>query len=151
MLNVFGRTKDISWYGQGKSELDELVERIAKNKQNRSISKDPAPELGLFYRSDHLEFMKVGVPGLFLAMGFEHVEKGKEWLVKRNEEWTRSCYHKPQDVVYLEGDWKWELSGAVEDLLLMYEMCEELCSMKGEELPKWYSSAEFQRPEDEKK
>ena len=62
-LNAHGRTKDITLIGYGASDLDEYV-RDAAGEQGRVIRPDPEPEKGFYYRSDHFNFAKLGVPAL---------------------------------------------------------------------------------------
>ncbi|HVY72125.1 MAG TPA: M28 family peptidase, partial [Verrucomicrobiae bacterium] len=64
-FNQWGRTKDLPIIGYGNSTLDDIV-RIAAGLQDRVVMPEPSPEKGYFYRSDHFEFAKQGVPALFL-------------------------------------------------------------------------------------
>ncbi|MEO9477981.1 MAG: M28 family metallopeptidase, partial [Cyclobacteriaceae bacterium] len=63
-LYYMGLMKDLTVVGYGQSELDEWAEEIAK-KQGRYILADPTPEKGYFFRSDHFQFAKVGIPAIF--------------------------------------------------------------------------------------
>jgi len=60
-LNVSGRTKDLVIIGLGASELDDYA-RAAAKEQGRTLKPDAEPEKGFYYRSDHFNFAKVGVP-----------------------------------------------------------------------------------------
>lgn len=117
-LNIFGRTKDIFIIGYGNSELEEYAINAAK-RQNRTVVPDDEPEKGYFYRSDHFSFAKKGVPALYTKMGFQHIEKGEEWLREKTAEWTRTHYHQVTDEYNPE---EWDLSGAIEDIKLFFKV-----------------------------
>lgn len=123
LLNIFGKTSDCSFFGFGKSDLDDMaVEQLTV--QNRTLSPDPNPTNGMYYRSDHFNFVKKGVPSLFIYMGFNHIEKGWEWLININNEWTSECYHTPKDI-YMNNKtnkWCWDLTGASEDICLIMQI-----------------------------
>ena len=57
----WGRTKDFSIVGLGNSTLDDLTAE-AVQRQGRVLTGDTAPEMGFYFRSDHYEFAKAGVP-----------------------------------------------------------------------------------------
>ncbi|HEX8852445.1 MAG TPA: M28 family metallopeptidase, partial [Pyrinomonadaceae bacterium] len=63
-VNQWGRTRDIALLGGGLSTLDDLATQVARE-QGRTVKPDPEPEKGLYYRSDHFEFARQGVPGLY--------------------------------------------------------------------------------------
>jgi Zn-dependent M28 family amino/carboxypeptidase len=135
-LNIFGRMRDMTIVGYGKSELDEYVRRAAEE-QNRIVKGDPKPEAGTFYRSDHFSFAKKGVPALYARGGTEHLEKGEEWAVEKMEEYTKEHYHKPSD--RLEG-W-WNFAGMVEDIQLLFKVGVELSNT--DHFPNWREGEEF--------
>jgi len=123
VMNIFGATKDISFYGYGKSKLDHLIVKHT-NIQGRDVIPDPNPKNGMYYRSDHWPFAQIGIPSLFINMGFKSIDttKPKNYILNKNNEWTKKCYHKPEDryVNDPNNEWCWDLSGAVQDLELMY-------------------------------
>ncbi len=115
MLNVYGPTNDIIAVGYGLSELDEYLFEASKL-QSRSVKPDQKPEAGGFYRSDHFNFAKKGVPMLYLKQGTEHVEKGKDWLSEQTSNFNANIYHTVDDTY----DPNWDLDGAVQDLKLIF-------------------------------
>jgi len=114
-MNYIGRTKDVSVIGLGNSELDTLLEKAA-TAQDRVLVADQEPEKGYFYRSDHFELSKLGVPMLYPNAGYDHLEKGYAYGKAKADEYVANDYHAPSD----EYDPSWDLSGAVEDLNLYY-------------------------------
>ena len=77
-INQWGRTKDVSVVGLGASELDDYL-RQAAQEQGRTITPDPEPEKGFYYRSDHFNFAKQGVPALYPDSGVDYIGKSAEW------------------------------------------------------------------------
>jgi Zn-dependent M28 family amino/carboxypeptidase len=142
-LNIFGRVKDITIIGYGNSELDQYVEKAAA-KQDRIVNPDPMPQKGGFYRSDHFNFAKQGVPSLYAKGGMQHLEKGEEWMRNEVEEWTSQYYHKTGD--NYEPDW-WKLDGIVEDLQLLFDVGYMLSNE--DKFPNWYEGKEFKAKRDE--
>jgi Zn-dependent M28 family amino/carboxypeptidase len=135
-LNIYGQMKDITVIGYGSSELDKYIEDAAAE-QGRVVKPDPTPEKGSFYRSDHFSFSRVGVPSLYPSIGMDHVEHGMEWTKAARRKYSSLHYHKPSD----EFDPNWDLSGAIEDLQIIFKVGYRL-SMKST-FPKWKEGSEF--------
>ncbi len=135
-VNVWGRTKDLTVVGMGQSTLDDLAKRIAAE-QGRVLKPDPEPEKGFYYRSDHFEFAKVGIPSFDPDDGVDYVGKPPGWGIENRDKYTANDYHKPSDEV--KGDW--DLSGMVEDSVLYFRMGQELAT--GSEWPEWSPTSEF--------
>ncbi|HTI68820.1 MAG TPA: M20/M25/M40 family metallo-hydrolase [Candidatus Limnocylindria bacterium] len=114
-LNQWGKTKDIRVVGYGNSTLEDVLQK-AVTQQKRVMLPEAHPERGTFYRSDHFEFAKVGVPALYLHSGNDYKDKPPGYGEKRVNEYLDQDYHKVSDEVKPE----WDLSGAVEDLRLLY-------------------------------
>ena len=73
-LNVWGKTSDMVICGAGNSTLDDMATDILKA-HGRTVTGDAEPEKGHFYRSDHFEFAKQGVPALDPEMGKSFIGK----------------------------------------------------------------------------
>jgi Zn-dependent M28 family amino/carboxypeptidase len=74
-LPAYGEMKDLTITGYGQSELDEYAKAEAQ-KQGRYVIPDPDPGKGYFFRSDHFNFAKVGIPALYASGSYEHMTKG---------------------------------------------------------------------------
>jgi len=135
-INVDGPMNDITVVGHGNSELDMVLEAEA-DKVGRVLRPDPEPEKGFFYRSDHFSFAKVGIPALYTDAGIDHAEHGEAWTLERRADYTANRYHKPAD----EWDPTWDLSGAMDDLRLMYRV--GLSLSLSDEWPNWTVGNEF--------
>jgi Zn-dependent M28 family amino/carboxypeptidase len=137
MMGIAGKTKDIVVYGFGQSELEDYAAASAK-KQGRIIVPDPVPSSGLYYRSDHFNLAKVGVPSLFTGSGVDNVKNGRDWGLKQVADFTKFRYHSPQDNFDAK---TWDLSGIVEDIRLVFDLGYRLSNE--ESYPKWKEGSEF--------
>ncbi len=135
-LNAWGRTRDITVIGLGNTTLDEVLGEAAK-RQNRVLKPDAEPQKGFYYRSDHFEFAKEGVPALYTDSGTEYIGQSQEWAMQKREEYTKNDYHKPSDEVKPD----WDLSGAVEDLRLFLMVGHRVA--EAERWPEWKEGTEF--------
>lgn len=140
-VNQWGRTKDIVIVGDGNSTLDDLTREVAAL-QGRAVKPDPEPEKGFYYRSDHFEFAKEGVPALYTDTGTEFVGKPAEYGKQKRDEYTNNDYHKPSDEVKAD----WDLSGAVEDAQLLLAIGHRVA--QGDRYPEWKPNTEFKAKRD---
>jgi Zn-dependent M28 family amino/carboxypeptidase len=135
-VNVHGRTRDLTLIGYGASELDGYA-RDAAGEQGRIIRPDPEPEKGLYYRSDHFNFAREGVPAMNADEGVEFIGKSAEFSQKVREEWTARDYHKPSDVVKPN----WDMTGAREDLQIYFAVGYRVA--EADKFPEWKRNNEF--------
>ena len=97
-----GKTKDITVIGLGASDLDDYL-RQAAQEQGRTLTPDAEPEKGFYYRSDHFNFAKQGVPALDPDSGVDFIGKPADWGKKKRDDYTEHDYHAPSDEV--KPDW----------------------------------------------
>ncbi|MEL0639482.1 M28 family metallopeptidase [Pseudoalteromonas aliena] len=137
-LNLLGKVKDMNVVGIGKSQMDEFLTTAAKE-QGRTISGDPKPSSGGYYRSDHFAFANMGIPAMYAGGGTVAADEDTENYRKRMSLVLRGCYHQPCDRYRDE----WDLSGAVQDLQLFYKVGFNISEQ--EQWPTWNANSEFQR------
>jgi Zn-dependent M28 family amino/carboxypeptidase len=116
-INWYGPTHDIVVTGYGASELDAVIEEVAAA-QGRYVAPDPEPEKGYYFRSDHFELAKLGVPMIYPGSGTDMVVGGKEAGEAANAAYLADRYHKVTD----EFDDSWVLSGALADVQLFFDV-----------------------------
>ena len=116
-FNQWGRTKDLVVVGYGNSTLDDVLADIVKP-GGRVLVPDPEPEKGYFYRSDHFEFAKKGVPALYLGAGTQFIGKDSTYGTRKRQEYTARDYHKPGDEIKAD----WDLAGAVDDVRALFQV-----------------------------
>ena len=136
-INVWGRTKDVQLIGHGKSSLTALMEQVA-TARGREVRPDSQPELGLFYRSDHFSFARIGVPSVYLKAGDRFLDN-PEGKSRVKAMFTTVHYHQPSD----EFDERWDLAGGVEDMQLLLECLVRTANDVLE--PTWTKGDEFER------
>jgi Zn-dependent M28 family amino/carboxypeptidase len=136
-LNVNGRTKDIIIIGLGFSDLDDVAQRAA-TVQGRVLRGDLEPEKGFYYRSDHFNFAKLGVPSYSFDRGGEDfIGKPPDFGKQVRAYWNSNLYHTPQDEVKAD----WDLSGAIEDLQFFWMLGYQIA--QGDRYPEWKPGTEF--------
>jgi hypothetical protein len=136
-INILGPTEDVVVIGKGKSDLDKVVERIAKW-QGRVVVGDQFPDLGYYYRSDQFSLAKIGVPGVYLGSGDHVIGKPDGWGKQKLREWTDTIYHQTSDE-YRED---WDLRGAVEDAQLLFYVGLQIANQP--QMPAWNAGDEFE-------
>ena len=135
--NIIGRTHDVNVIGYGKSNLDAIVVAVAKT-QKRIVTPDHFPDRGYYYRSDQFSLAKIGVPGVYLHSGIEVVGKPAGWGKQQLDKWVEKIYHQPSD----EYSKDWDLSGALEDTRLLYEVGRRIANQAN--MPAWTAGDEFE-------
>ncbi|MEZ4457088.1 MAG: M28 family metallopeptidase [Gemmatimonadales bacterium] len=135
-LNLAGRTSDVTVIGLGASELDDYI-RSAASMQERTIRPDPEPEKGYYYRSDHFNFAKEGVPALYAESGVDYLGKPSDYGLKVREQYVADDYHKPSDEVKPD----WVMDGAVEDIRLLLTVGYWVA--QADKFPEWRPGSEF--------
>jgi Zn-dependent M28 family amino/carboxypeptidase len=136
VLNTYGPMHDIVVVGNGSSELEAYLEEAA-TAQGRHLVEEPNPERGYYYRSDHFNFAKAGVPALYAESGKDSVEFGKEWGAEQAQDYNENRYHAPSD----EYDPNWNLEGAAQDILLYFDVASKLS--RESSFPNWLEGNEF--------
>jgi hypothetical protein len=134
-LNVWGRTHDVEFIGHGKNSLTALAEQLAKAR-GRRIEPDSNPNLGLFYRSDHFNFARIGVPAAYFKAGKDFLDRPED-RKRMKDSYTTVHYHQPTDQL---AAW-WNLDGAVEDLTLLLECM--VHTGNADAVPTWTPGDEF--------
>jgi Zn-dependent M28 family amino/carboxypeptidase len=134
--NVHGRTKDLTLVGFGASDLDDYA-RDAAGEQGRVVHADAEPEKGFYYRSDHFNFAKQGVPALDPDGGVDYIGKPPEYAKQQRDEWNANRYHTPKDVVLPD----WDLTGTREDLMVLFAVGYRVA--QADKMPEWKPGNEF--------
>jgi Zn-dependent M28 family amino/carboxypeptidase len=140
-LHFGGQRRDVIVVGHGASELEDYLVREARPRKMRVVP-EHNPERGSFFRSDHFNFAREGVPALYIKLGIDDRAKGEEWGLKQLDEYNAARYHQVGDEYTADTD----LSGAVEALGLLYGVGARLAREKA--FPNWYRDSEFRAARD---
>jgi len=135
-VNQWGRTKDLIVVGLCSSDLDDYAAAAAKE-QDRVLKPDAEPEKGFYYRSDHFNFAKKGVPAFDPDSGDDFIGKPEGYGKKKRDEYTNTDYHAPSDQIKPD----WDLSGTAEDGKLFFAMGYRVAN--ADKFPEWKSGNEF--------
>ena len=135
-LNFKGKMSDIVVVGYGGSEMEEILADVARE-SGRTVTPEANPEKGSYYRSDHFNFAKNGVPILYAGGGTVDRERGAEYVKQRNAEYIRERYHAPGDEIQDD----WDLDAAIEDLRIYYAIGNRVAY--SDAWPEWYEGNEF--------
>lgn len=141
VMNVRGAARDLAASGDAPATLqDDLVKAAAR--AGLRVTPDPEPEAGHFYRSDHFPFAKRGTPALSFGAGDDLVNGGTAAGKAARDAYVRDRYHQPAD----EYDPNWDLSGAMQELAVFYDLGRSLADSR--EWPEWKPGAEFKAERD---
>jgi Zn-dependent M28 family amino/carboxypeptidase len=135
-LQIIGRTHDMAIVGYGQSQMDDYL-KDALAAQQRVIVADAESEKGFFYRSDQLNFARVGVPVLYANSGYDKLEGGVAAGRAAIDDYTRNRYHKPSD----EYDPNWDLAGVIENIQALHAVGKRLADEST--FPQWNADSEF--------
>ncbi|MDY6983093.1 MAG: M28 family metallopeptidase [Pseudomonadota bacterium] len=133
---IWGETRDLTYIGYGKSDLDAIVEEVAAL-QGRTVVPDQFPDRGSFYRSDQFSFARVGIPSTYLDSGTDVIGQPAGWGEEQINRYTDLHYHQPSDEVTDE----WNFDGVVQDALLNLLVSWRIAN--NDAMPKWNAGDEF--------
>ena len=136
-MSIWGRTRDLTMIGLGKSDLDEWILGLAAL-QERRVVPDQFPDKGFFYRSDQFSLARIGVPAAYLEGGTEVRGKPEGWGKQQQEAFEAAHYHQASDQLRPE----WDFTGAVEDAQLVFYLGVKVANETA--MPAWRPGDEFE-------
>lgn len=136
-MSVSGRARDLTVVGMGNSEMEDILKPIAE-RQGRTLVQESNPAGGYYFRSDHFNFAKAGVPALYADGGNDLLEGGSAAGDAAGKDYNEHRYHKPDDE-YDPANWK--LDGTMQDLAALFEV--GLALGFGDQWPNWYAGNPF--------
>lgn len=136
-INPYGKMKDVMVIGSGQSEMEDYLRREAKL-LDRDVVPDDEGEKGYYFRSDHFNFARIGIPALYLKTGSDFIGRGKEYGNELKTTYTQKYYHQPSDEFDTT---RMNFEGGVDDLKLLFQVGKKLAF--GEDWPEWKAGSEF--------
>jgi Zn-dependent M28 family amino/carboxypeptidase len=139
MMNLYGRTRDVSALGLDQSSLGPVFQHAAAAERLRVTSSEEALIRGSYFRSDHFPLARAGVPGTSLENGREYVGQPEDYGEKKKQEYTEKRYHQPSDEVlpWLRYD------GAAQQLRVIVRTAVAVANAP--EQPAWNRASEFRQ------
>jgi len=135
-LGDYGETKDFAITGKGQNDLDDYVLKYAKA-DDRIVVGDRNPGAGSYYRSDHFNFAKAGVPALDMNNGDISLAHGEAWGKAQQKDYTAHRYHQASDNYTPDMD----ASGMAEVANLLFNVGYQLSNETT--YPGWKNGSEF--------
>jgi Zn-dependent M28 family amino/carboxypeptidase len=135
--DIWGKTRDVTYVGKGKTTLDPLVDEFAA-RQGRVVKPDQFPDRGAFYRSDQFSFARVGVPGLYLHTGTDFIDRPAGWGREQIEAYEKTRYHQASDQIQPD----WNFDGMILDAQLGFAVGVKVAGSG--QLPGWVPGDEFE-------
>jgi Zn-dependent M28 family amino/carboxypeptidase len=135
-LGDYGTTNDFAVTGKGQNDLEDYVNDFA-GQQDKKVVGDKNPGAGSYYRSDHFNFAKVGVPALDINTGAESTEHGLAWGKQQQKEYNDKHYHQPSDNYSPDMD----ANGMAQVASLLFNIGNELANEST--FPGWKVGSEF--------
>jgi Zn-dependent M28 family amino/carboxypeptidase len=132
-----GAARDVLVVGYGQSELEDRLERTLAT-SGRVIAKDPHPEAGYFYRSDHFPMAKRGVPMLYIDSGVDLVNGGTAAGDAADKAYREKAYHQPADEFDAS---TWSFDGIVADVTVLHRLALDLANSR--DWPNYRPTSEF--------
>jgi Zn-dependent M28 family amino/carboxypeptidase len=136
-INPYGKMKDVMVIGIGQSQLDDYLLEQAKLLE-RDVVPDDEGEKGFYFRSDHFNFARIGIPALYLKTGSDFEGKGKEYGQQLKVTYVQKYYHQPSDEYDTT---RMDFTGGVEDLKLLFQVGKRLSF--DDRWPQWKEGSEF--------
>ena len=136
VLNFRGKMNDVVVMGYGGSEMETILAEEALP-YGRTLTPEPTPEKGFYYRSDHFNFAKKGVPILYARGGTVDRTHGAEYVTQRNADFVKNRYHSPADEINDD----WDMEAAIEDLVLFFKIGKRVAD--SDMWPHWFEGNEF--------
>jgi Zn-dependent M28 family amino/carboxypeptidase len=136
IMNMYGETRNLAVRGRFMSSLDDDLQQQAKS-LGLIVQTDAEPEKGYYYRADHFEFAKVGVPALSIVSGTDYVNRPDGWGLAQQQSYISQRYHKPADTY----EPTWDLAGMLQQLDVLYLAGRKLAD--NDDWPRWYEGSPF--------
>jgi Zn-dependent M28 family amino/carboxypeptidase len=135
-MHVYGPTHDVVVVGYGSSEMEDVLREKAAA-QGRVVEPEEHPERGGYFRSDHFNFAKRGVPMLYAESGSDHRELGPGYVEAKSKEYLEQRYHTALDEMAPD----WDLRGLAQDIELYFAIGLDVAD--SDAWPQWYEGSEF--------
>ena len=145
VVNLYGRTRDVSALGLDQSSLGTVFESAAAAEGLRVTVNHDALVRGAYFRSDHFPFARAGIPGTSIQHGDQYIGKPKGYGKQKKDEYTEKRYHQPSDEVL---PW-FTYDGAAQQLRVIVRTAVAVGNAPSQ--PVWNKTSEFRKAGEERR
>lgn len=135
-VQIYGETRDKIVVGYGRNTLTDIF-RDHVEADGRVVIPDQRPEQGLFYRSDHFSYARVGIPAFYPNPGREFINKPENWIAVIDSV-NAANYHTVNDVI----NEYWDMAGMEKDMRLMFRFAVDV--INHDSMMEWTPGDEFE-------
>jgi Zn-dependent M28 family amino/carboxypeptidase len=137
VMNLYGRTRDVSALGLDQSSLGTVFVRAAEAEGLTVSANHDALLKGAYFRSDHFPFARAGVPGTSIENGESYIGQPADYGDKRKDEYVAKRYHQPSDEILPT----FSYDGAAQQLRVIVRTAVAVANAARQ--PAWHKSSEF--------
>jgi Zn-dependent M28 family amino/carboxypeptidase len=137
VMNLYGRTRDVSALGLDQSSLGPVFSRAAAAEGLKVTINQDALLHGSYFRSDHFPFARAGVPGTSIENGDNYIGKPAGYGHEKKSEYTEKRYHQPGDEML---PW-FTYDGAIQQLRVIVRTAVAVGDAASQ--PVWNKNSEF--------
>jgi Zn-dependent M28 family amino/carboxypeptidase len=145
VMNLYGRTRDVSALGLDQSSLGSVFTRAAEAEGLQVSSNQDALVRGAYFRSDHFPFARAGVPGTSIENGNKYIGQPANYGQEKSDEYTEKRYHQPSDELL---PW-FSYGGAVQQLRVIVRTA--VAVGNAPQQPAWNKTSEFRKAGEERR
>jgi Zn-dependent M28 family amino/carboxypeptidase len=137
VVNLYGRTRDVSALGLDQSSLGRVFTQAAAAEGLKVTESEEALLQGSYYRSDHFPLARAGIPGTSIQHGSDYVGKPAGWGKQQEDEYVAKRYHQPGDEIL---PW-FTYDGALQQLRVTVRTAIAVANAPAQ--PTWNRASEF--------
>lgn len=141
-LSPIGKAHDLTVVGKGSSQLEDMLKTVLDGQKRIAVG-ETNTAAGYYFRSDHFNFAKAGVPALYIDSGTDLLDGGKAAGEAAGQDYTDHRYHKAGDQFDAA---TWKLDGIIQDLETVQAVGATLAD--GGKRPNWYEGNPFKAARD---
>jgi Zn-dependent M28 family amino/carboxypeptidase len=137
VMNLYGRTSDVSALGLDQSTLGKAFAAAAAAEGMEVTSSEEALLRGAFFRSDHFPLARAGVPGTSVENGSRYIGKPAGYGKEQKDKYVAERYHQPSDEIL---PW-FTYDGASQQLRVTVRTAVSVANAPAQ--PQWQATSEF--------
>lgn len=135
-MQIFGETNDMVLIGYNRNSITDIFKQHIEE-ADRVAVRDLQPEQGIFYRSDHFSFARIGIPAIYPNGGRDFIDKPDNWAAVADSV-RATNYHAVSDEI----NEYWDMAGMESDVRLILRASFDIINRN--EMMTWTAGDEFE-------